>query len=179
MSATAHRYSCDQLGACQGRVNPCAGCAEPRLSEGAASVLRLHEAWRKGGLPLARPPVARTAARSIAGDPLRLDDGIPTLTDRLARQAERQQRAAPLQHRVHRVDTETDLPEGMQGVAIGYLALPEDDDAGDPLQGDTYAPRQITQGSKVDQVLRSRVWSALVAVYFVALTVTAWLIYRG
>jgi hypothetical protein len=26
MSASAHRYTCDELGACQSRVNPCAGC---------------------------------------------------------------------------------------------------------------------------------------------------------
>ena len=26
MSASAHRYSCDQLGACQSRQTPCKGC---------------------------------------------------------------------------------------------------------------------------------------------------------
>lgn len=29
MSASAHRYSCDQLGACQSRSTPCAGRSHP------------------------------------------------------------------------------------------------------------------------------------------------------
>lgn len=29
MSASAHRYTCDQLGVCQSRSTPCAGCQHP------------------------------------------------------------------------------------------------------------------------------------------------------
>ena len=29
MSASAHRRSCDELGACQSRATPCTGCAYP------------------------------------------------------------------------------------------------------------------------------------------------------
>lgn len=32
MSASQYRYSCDELGACQGRATPCSGCIKPRQS---------------------------------------------------------------------------------------------------------------------------------------------------
>lgn len=68
----------------------------PSVSEGTASVHRLHDAMRTGGLRLvpmgeavegnARPRHAAARAQQqhrpvMTGDPYRLDDGIPVLSD--------------------------------------------------------------------------------------------------
>lgn len=56
MSASAHRYSCDQLGACQSRSTPCSTCTStrPRTSEGTASDQRL-QGLRPWDAPSSRP----------------------------------------------------------------------------------------------------------------------------
>lgn len=131
-----------------------------RTSEGAASIERLHEAWRTGALRVT--PATPTPRRaSMTADPLLLDSGIPTLTQR---QAARHHRSAPHLHLVHRVDTEKDIPEGLDGVAIGYTALPEErahakDDA-DLYQAEPIVP--------VDRRLRANTWRAIVGVYAAA-----------
>lgn len=131
-----------------------------RTSEGAASIERLHEAWRTGALRVTpATPAPRRAA--MTADPLLLDSGIPTLTQR---QAARHHRSAPHLHLVHRVDTEKDIPEGLDGVAIGYTALPEErahakDDA-DLYQAEPIVP--------VDRRLRANTWRAIVGVYAAA-----------
>lgn len=96
-----------------------------RTSEGAASIERLHEAWRSGAI---------------------------------------HHRSAPYLQLVHRVDTTTDIPKGLDGVAIGYTALPEErahatDDA------DIYQAEPIVQ---VDRSLRALTWRAIVGVYAAA-----------
>lgn len=127
----------------------------PRAAEGAATVERLHEAWRTGSL--------RTAAAahrpSMTSDPLLLDSGIPTLTQR---HAARHHRSAPHLHLVHRVDTQTDIPVDMTGVAIGYTALPEE-----PVQDDAdlYQAEPIVPA---DHKLRAATWRAVVGVYVAA-----------
>lgn len=124
-----------------------------RAAEGAATVGRLHEAWRTGALRVA--PTARRPA--MTSDPLLLDSGIPTLTQR---QAARHHRSAPHLHLVHRVDTATDIPKEMTGVAIGYTALPEE-----PADADLYQAEPIVP---VDRKLRQATWSAVVGVYAAA-----------
>ena len=134
-----------------------------RTSEGAASIERLHEAWRTGALRVTpATPAPRRAA--MTADPLLLDSGIPTLTQRLAA---RHHRSAPHLHLVHRVDTKTDIPQGLDGVAIGYTALPEErahttDDA-DLYQAEPIVP--------VDRKLRANTWRAIVGVYAAAAVV--------
>lgn len=126
-----------------------------RAAEGAATVGRLHEAWRTGALRVA--PTARRPA--MTSDPLLLDSGIPTLTQR---QAARHHRSAPHLHLVHRVDTATDIPKEMTSVAIGYTALPEEraDAEVDLYQAEPIVP--------VDRKLRQATWSAVVGVYAAA-----------
>lgn len=132
-----------------------------RTSEGAASIERLHDAWRTGALRVT--PATPTLRRaSMTADPLLLDSGIPTLTQR---QAARHHRSAPHLHLVHRVDTETDIPQGLDGVAIGYTALPEErahakDDDADLYQAEPIVP--------VDRRLRAITWRAIVGVYVIA-----------
>lgn len=132
-----------------------------RTSEGAASIERLHEAWRTGALRVAPATPAHRRA-SMTADPLLLDSGIPTLTQR---QAARRHRSVPHLHLVHRVDTEKDIPEGLDGVAIGYTALPEErahatDDDADLYQAEPIVP--------VDRRLRANTWRAIVGVYAAA-----------
>lgn len=126
-----------------------------RPSEGAASVVRLHEAWRANVTSY----VPTSRGGSIAGDPLLLDTRPPSITPR---------RAVPHLHLVHRVNTETDLPVGMAGVAIGHAALAEHRA---PV---VTHPRPVARRSKVDPVLRSRVWRTLLALYLVAGAAIAW-----
>lgn len=128
-------------------------------SEGAATVERLHDAWRTGRLTIVRP----SHSRSLTSDPLLLDDGIPTLTQR---QAARHHRSAPHVHLVHRVDTETDLPPDVDGVAIGHAALTRDNlgDLGD-IDGDQYQAEPIVP---VDHELRAFTWSLFFGAYGVA-----------
>lgn len=131
-----------------------------RTSEGAASIERLHDAWRTGALRVT--PATPTPRRaSMTADPLLLDSGIPTLTQR---QAARHHCSAPHPHLVHRVDTETDIPQGLDGVAIGYTALPEEraHATGDV---DLYQAEPI---APVDRRLRAITWRAIVGVYLVA-----------
>ena len=131
-----------------------------RTSEGAASIERLHDAWRTGALRVT-PATPAPRRASMTADPLLLDSGIPTLTQR---QAARHHRSAPHLHLVHCVDTETDIPQGLDGVAIGYTALPEErshttDDA-DLYQAEPIAP--------VDRRLRAYTWRVLLGVYGVS-----------
>lgn len=131
-----------------------------RSSEGAASIERLHEAWRTGALRVT-PATPAPRRASMTADPLLLDSGIPTLTQR---QAARHHRSAPHLHLVHRVDTKTDIPQGLDGVAIGYTALPEERAHAmgdvDLYQAEPIAP--------VDRRLRAITWRAIVGVYVVA-----------
>ena len=125
----------------------------PRAAEGAATVERLHDAWRTGALRTA----AAARRPSMTSDPLLLDSGIPTLTQR---HAARHHRSAPHLHLVHRVDTQTDIPADMTGVAIGYTALPEEpaqDDDADLYQAEPIVP--------ADHKLRAAIWRAVVGVY--------------
>lgn len=131
-----------------------------RTSEGTASIERLHDAWRTGALRVT-PATPAPRRASMTADPLLLDSDIPTLTQR---QAARHHRSAPHLHLVHRVDTETDIPQGLDGVAIGYTALPEErshttDDA-DLYQAEPIVP--------VDRRLRANTWRAIVGVYAAA-----------
>lgn len=126
--------------------------AARRSSEGAASVVRLHEAWRSGALRIT--PATKPA---MTADPLRLDSGIPTLTERA--QA-RHHRTAPHVHLVHRVDTEQDIPPGLDGVAIGYTALP--DEPARAADEDLYQAEPIVP---VDRALRARVWRVILGAY--------------
>ncbi|WP_127804106.1 hypothetical protein [Hydrogenophaga sp. NH-16] len=131
-----------------------------RTSEGAASIERLHDAWRTGALRVT-PATPAPRRASMTADPLLLDSGIPTLTQR---QAARHHRRAPHLHLVHRVDTETDIPQGLDGVAIGYTALPEERShaTGD---ADLYQAEPI---APVDRRLRAITWRVLLGVYGVS-----------
>lgn len=52
MSATAHRYTCDQLGTCQSRVNPCPSCKPASsVSEGTRSARTLLEDTARPRMP--------------------------------------------------------------------------------------------------------------------------------
>jgi hypothetical protein len=60
MSASAHRYTCDQLGACQSRPTPCTSCtpdpyllntAQP-VSEGTASAQRIEREYGRQFRPM-------------------------------------------------------------------------------------------------------------------------------
>lgn len=132
-----------------------------RTSEGAASIERLHEAWRTGALRVTPATPATPRRASMTADPLLLDSGIPTLTQR---QAARRHRSVPHLHLVHRVDTEKDIPQGLDGVAIGYTALPEEraHATGDV---DLYQAEPIVP---VDRRLRANTWRAIVGVYAAA-----------
>jgi hypothetical protein len=53
MSASAHRYSCDQLGACQSRTTPCSGCTQqPKQHPFAPGAIEHHR--RPFGTPAQR-----------------------------------------------------------------------------------------------------------------------------
>lgn len=125
-----------------------------RAAEGAATVERLHNAWRTGTLRAA--PAARRPA--MTSDPLLLGVSNPTLTQR---QAARHHRSAPYLHLVHRVDTATDIPDSMGGVAIGYTALPDEPGhtSDDQYQAEPIVP--------VDRKLRALTWRAIAGVYLI------------
>ena len=106
--------------------------ARPSYGTGAASAARIHDAMRAGSIKLAPTQQRR---EPMTADPLRLDSGIPTLTER---HAARHHRSVPYLHLVHRVDTATDLPAGIEGAAVGHMALNTEADA-----EDLYQPKPI------------------------------------
>ena len=118
---------------------------------GAASASRIRDAIHTGAIKLV-PPAQRREPMTC--DPLRLDSGIPTLTER---HAGRHHRNAPHLHLVHRVDTETDLPNGVDGVAIGYTALSE--------REDQYEARPIDHARHLAEVQDSALWRSIAGVY--------------
>lgn len=138
--------------------------ARPSYGAGAASAARIHDAIHSGAIKLVPAPKRR---EPMTADPLRLDSGIPTLTER---HAARHHRNAPHLHLVHRVDTERDLPDGVAGVAIGGTALPEDrdDSAEADAMFDLYAPKTLAAAVKQRDQLRRHerhLWWHLAAVY--------------
>lgn len=70
----------------------------------------------------------------------------------------------PHQALVHHVDTEEDIPPGMEGVAVGHTALPDEHHhaAG---EADLYQTEPIVP---VDRKLRATFWRAMAALYLAA-----------
>lgn len=64
MSASAHRYSCDELGACQIRVTPCTGCKSYPFAPGA--IERHQRASRLPGTPAQRQALRRWLVAAAA-----------------------------------------------------------------------------------------------------------------
>jgi hypothetical protein len=47
MSASAHRYSCEDLGVCQSRNTPCSGCSAHPFAPGAIEHHTRTRTWRE------------------------------------------------------------------------------------------------------------------------------------